>query len=443
MTADIFNVYIIGFAQVFLQTRFSRDFLKSGISEKRCILLAAIIGAAVSILSAEYPAEPVVFVLLLASGTLIMKPYKKDRAIKSGAYTEVLCRYRAAKVCLFRKINYAAVKDSAFCAVTSAVIMQLCFGICACIECMLLKFALDPFWAVIITAAGNILPLAMSYACYKIIALKMTAYTAVRNSPAAVIFPLILIFGLDLFINKFFYGNTVSTENMPPVSVHAGLLAVRILCLASVMSVIWAYNKLIISQLAESGYKLCKQYAERSRALYDSTALFRHDFKNHLLVIGGLIDKKEYDKARKYTENLCGQIGGTFFGYATGRLAADVILGEKLCRLDGIDIKCSLKIPDDFKIDDIDLCVIISNAVDNAVNACNRMSGGRYIEISCRRTADMLLIEFENSYDGKPFSYGTGLAGIKAAAGKYNGRTFISTDKNVFKLKLLFNIRPV
>ncbi len=405
---DILNVYLIGIADTFLQLWFSRGFLKSEISSKKYILLILIEGAVINLLPVGYLACSVIYTLILfITGTAVMRSDKKSAAI---------------------------------CAVTSMVIMQLCFGICAGIEGMLLKYIYNTEAAFIIAVVGNILPLVMSYIFYKIIMLKIPLYTAVNNSPIAVIFPLILIFGLDLFINNSLYGNTISTEDMLPAGTHAKLLAVQFLCLASVLCIIYAYSKLIASQAAEREYRLNKQYAEKSKALYDNAASFRHDFKNHLLVIAGLIDKKEYEKAKIYTENLYGQSSIMSFRYSTGRPVVDILIEEKLPQDDDINIICDLKIPSDFEIDDIDLCIIISNALDNALSACKKVSSDKFIYIYGRRTANMLLIEFENSYDGKAFSEGTGLANIRAAANKYNGKAFIKADNNRFDLKILFNI---
>lgn len=412
MTYDILynflNVYLVGVADMFLQLWFSRGFLKSEISFKKYILLILIEGAVINFLPVGYLSSSVIYILLLfITGTIVMRSDKKSAAI---------------------------------CAVTSMVTMQLCFGICACIEGMLLKYIYNTAFAFIIAIVGNIMPLVMSYVCYKFIMSKIPLYKTVNNSPITVIFPLILIFGLDLFINNSLYKNPVSTEDMLPADTHAKLLAVRFLCLASVLCIIYAYGKLIASQAAEREYRLNKQYVEKSKALYDNAASFRHDFKNHLLVIAGLIDKKEYEKAKIYTENLYGQSSLMSFRYSTGRPVVDILLEEKLPQNDGINIRCDLKIPHDFEIDDIDLCIIMSNALDNAFAACKNISSDKFIYVSGRRTAEMLLIEFENSYDGKAFSEGTGIANIKSAVKKYNGKAIIKTDNNKFNLKILFNI---
>ncbi len=405
---DFLNVYLIGIADTVLQLWFSRGFLKPEMSLKKYILLTLIEGAVINLLPVGYLSGSVIYVLILfITGTAVMKSDKKSAAI---------------------------------CAVTSMVIMQLCFGICACIEGMLLKYIYNTGFAFIFAVAGNILPLIMSYICYKIIMIKASSYKAADNGSVAVIFPLILIFGLDLFINNSLYGNTISTEDMLPAGTHAELLAVHFLCLASVLCIIYAYSRLIALQAAEHEYRLNKQYAEKSKALYDSTASFRHDFKNHLLVITGLIDKKEYEKAKIYAGNLYGQSRIMSFRYSTGRPVVDILLEEKLSQNDDINIRCDLKIPGDFEIDNIDLCIIMSNALDNAFAACKNISSGKFIYISGRRTADMLLLTFENSYDGRDFSDGTGIANIKAAVKKYNGKVIITTDNNKFNLKILFNI---
>lgn len=405
MSAAILNS-TAAFAQTFLQLWFIRRFLSSAVSEKHFILLAAAIGTAVNLIPVHESFKSLMHVfLLITAGEKVLKTDRKTAAV---------------------------------CAVTAAVIMQLCFGICGCAMSMLIKAAYTPLPAFVIFTAGNTLPFVIAYGLYKTAAFNIPGITAVQNGAAGIILPLCLIFLIDIYINSVFYGNTIDTETFPPASVHARILAFRILCLASVISIIRLYGTLTGMQTAQREYELKKQYAKRSEMLYGKTVSFRHDIKNHLLAVKGLIDKNEYTAAGQYLRELCGSAGELSFPFSTGRPVIDVLLDEKLSSLENIDVSCSFKLPEDFEISDTCLCIIISNALDNAVNACNKISENRYIHISCRCLADMALFEFENSFDGKEFSEGTGLANIRAAAGKYRGKASISAEKNSFRLRIIF-----
>lgn len=92
---------------------------------------------------------------------------------------------------------------------------------------------------------------------------------------------------------------------------------------------------------------------------------------------------------------------------------------------------------------DIDFCVILSNALDNGIRACREMEDeeNKYIRVTGRIQGDLILMEIENSFSGRAMlREGTGLANIKAAAGKYHGAVSIKTEGRVFLLSVLLII---
>jgi sensor histidine kinase YesM len=95
-----------------------------------------------------------------------------------------------------------------------------------------------------------------------------------------------------------------------------------------------------------------------------------------------------------------------------------------------------VKIPSPCAIDNLDLCVIFSNAVDNAVKACEQIqSGDRYIRISGKQKGDLFLLEIENSCSDE-YSYqkgsGIGLSNIETVAEKYHGAVDTEMEETWF-----------
>ena len=94
-------------------------------------------------------------------------------------------------------------------------------------------------------------------------------------------------------------------------------------------------------------------------------------------------------------------------------------------------------------IADIDFCIIFSNALDNAISACNRVPNDnqKYIHITGKVQGDFLLIEIINSHSGRgSIRSGTGLANIKAVAEKYHGAMEVRIDGDIFVLSVLLII---
>ena len=109
----------------------------------------------------------------------------------------------------------------------------------------------------------------------------------------------------------------------------------------------------------------------------------------------------------------------------------------------GIDVDCSLLLPYPCCLRDIDICIILSNALDNAIQAVKRLDAGmeKYIHVSGRIQGDFLMMEIENSFHGKgAFKKGTGLSNVNAVAEKYGGAMSIETQENKFVLHVLLII---
>lgn len=113
--------------------------------------------------------------------------------------------------------------------------------------------------------------------------------------------------------------------------------------------------------------------------------------------------------------------------------------------------------PANLNIQSYDIGVILGNALDNAFEACQKLSAvpgeNPYICLSSFQKGKMFFIEIENSFDGKLIrrkhsefpvtdkedkkSHGIGLTNIKSTAEKYGGAVDWSVNKNVFMLTVM------
>ena len=94
-------------------------------------------------------------------------------------------------------------------------------------------------------------------------------------------------------------------------------------------------------------------------------------------------------------------------------------------------------------IRDVDICIALSNALDNAIHAVKNLGAGieKYIHVFGRIQGDFLMMEIQNSFQGKSaFKKGTGLSNVKKVAEKYGGAMSIETQENVFVLHVLLII---
>ena len=118
---------------------------------------------------------------------------------------------------------------------------------------------------------------------------------------------------------------------------------------------------------------------------------------------------------------------------------------DGICRERGIDFTVRLNVPADTEqITDAELCVIFGNLLENAVEACGRMSEGRkFIRLNSAVHLGTLTITMDNSFDGqvrqengkfrssKRDDFGVGLSSIQEVARKCGGEARFEPDGRV------------
>jgi len=162
-------------------------------------------------------------------------------------------------------------------------------------------------------------------------------------------------------------------------------------------------------------------------------------------VVKDLLRKGNSVQALNYIGDMESMSVELSFPCSTNNPVVDMLAGNKLGIAEslGIDVHCSLLLPYPCLVRSIDFCIILSNALDNAIHACKRMDHGavKYICVTGRIQGDFILLEVENSFQGENvFRRGTGLSNIKAVAEKYHGSMSIKTQDSVFLLSVLLII---
>lgn len=338
-------------------------------------------------------------------------------------------------------------------AVTTVEIMQLNYGISNFVLVMVSSFVLtsDLKMTFAIIVFFDLLALCGSALCYYAVYRHFAPHGAKKSRYSLMILtPVLMVFLLEGYINRSFYGNTVdlggSFQKAGPV--HYQVFAIQILGIASLFCILYAYGRLEESfrlntqlSLLEQESRSLRQYVDEAKTRYEKTKSFRHDLKNHIMMVRELLQNEKPAEALQYLNDLESVTQDLSFPCSTNHPTLDILLGNKLgiAGNEGVDVSCSLHLPYPCSVADIDFCIILSNALDNAIHACRRMEGGhRYIHISGSLQGDFLLLTVENSFEGNDsYSQGTGLANIKSTVEKYHGAMNIRMEGSVFCLSIL------
>ncbi len=190
-------------------------------------------------------------------------------------------------------------------------------------------------------------------------------------------------------------------------------------------------------------------YVENLEQLIGRLKSERHDFNNHLSVIHGLLESGETDKAKSYASELVKDAAEyqsiVFVPYPALR----ALLNHKLssARDSGIELRLDVNLPKGLSLSEFDLAAILGNLVDNAMEACARISGGaRYIDLTLKYQPDYLVVRIGNPFlpapAGKrsakpdPENHGFGLKNVAHLVSKHNGFMEIKRDNGVFEVDI-------
>lgn len=244
-------------------------------------------------------------------------------------------------------------------------------------------------------------------------------------------------------------GEILSVQNIR----HGELLFLQIFACACLLLTLYAYQKILkILQAEQKVLLLEQQAAEQEIYLQEAvlrdqkTRAFRHDIKNHLTVLAELLRAGETDRACDYLAHLDETAAALSCTVCTGNAAVDALLGSKLLLAEQKDIRirCELKIPAQNMVKDMDWCILLSNALDNAVKACTELpKEERQINLASRKKGNFYLLMAENRCAKELTRVpedGIGLSNIRAVAAKYHGTVKNTVSEGVYRLQIFLTI---
>lgn len=213
-------------------------------------------------------------------------------------------------------------------------------------------------------------------------------------------------------------------------------------------------------QFAEE-YDYFKAYRKQQKA----TAEFRHDFNNHMLLLQGMLAEGNYGKAAEYLHALS---QAPFYGKAgkklgfgkqvlTGNELVDIILRAKADRLEEQQTEVSSNggLGKLSFMEDVDICILFSNLIDNAIEANEKYNGTRFLTLHAAHNASLLMIAISNPMNGRlqeqegrllsskkeeDAPHGIGLQNVFSVVHKYGGEASVQTDKQTFTITITFPI---
>lgn len=195
----------------------------------------------------------------------------------------------------------------------------------------------------------------------------------------------------------------------------------------------------------QNQFQVMQQSQEDLRSL-------RHDLKNHLLLVQTYLESNKIESAIQYIKDIT-QTHSTMKTYVhSGNEETDCVLNYllDLAQQMECEIHTSIKIPSETFMSTLDLNILISNLLTNAIEATSPCDH-KYLNIAMKYDRCILYISIYNTYQGTLcrqnnyfrttkkdwISHGYGFKNIHAVIEKYHGDSSFRTENNIFKADII------
>ena len=188
---------------------------------------------------------------------------------------------------------------------------------------------------------------------------------------------------------------------------------------------------------------------------YKQVREFKHDIENQFSVLNDMLENNDIVSAKEYLVKLSSFVRLANRLCYTGNNAVDSIVNIKgsLAQTYNIEFICKVNIITSIKVDELELCRIIGNSLDNAIEGCQRAgTPHKHIWISLTEEREKLFLVITNTSDKVDTAvlsstkkekglHGIGMSSIKSSVERLEGLMNYSYENGIFKLNIMVHNR--
>ena len=197
---------------------------------------------------------------------------------------------------------------------------------------------------------------------------------------------------------------------------------------------------------------LIRKYCDEVEGMYAKMRGWRHDYHNHIQALQASMALGKYDEVNAYLRQLNDDLTQVDTSIKTGRVMVDAILNGKIniATQNNIPVNAKAVIPNGVTVSDVDLCVIIGNLLDNAVEENKKLPlEDRFIRVYIGRKNTQLYLAITNAAgkkqdrrgglfsSSKGLNHGFGLGRVRSLVQKYGGIFSADSEDGGFNAEIL------
>lgn len=201
---------------------------------------------------------------------------------------------------------------------------------------------------------------------------------------------------------------------------------------------------------------LIRKHCEEVENMYRQVRGWRHDYKHHIQTMKAHLALGQYGELEQYLDELDEDLTTVDTVVKTGNVRIDAILNSKLgvAKSKEIEVNAKAFVPKEMAVSEVDLCVIIGNLLDNAIEACEREPEGerQFIRVYIDILKEQLYIYVSNSMSDdvkrqgnsylsvKAGEHGFGLMRVDRVVKRYNGYLNRQHEEGVFVTEIMLGL---
>ena len=250
--------------------------------------------------------------------------------------------------------------------------------------------------------------------------------------------------------------------SISPVSNNAGIYTVLVFIGILVVNIVVCYLLVDLgrknvaireNEVLRLSQEYNRQYIDNATAEYDTIKKIQHDFKNSYSTIYNLIKSGNIAEANKQIESNLELLQSFDVFVKSNNAIVDTVVNAKLTEAKSFGIDCTCICGTGFEsIDNLDLCRLLSNMLENAVTSCvTSKRNDKQISLILSFDGSNYIIDLKNSVDESVLTnnpelrttkdnqheHGYGVKIIKDIAKKYNGLCDFYEEGNIFCCKVV------
>lgn len=217
------------------------------------------------------------------------------------------------------------------------------------------------------------------------------------------------------------------------------------------------FGRAIDKRIAAFQSDLIQKHCEEVQNIYRQMRGWRHDYHNHIQAMKVHLAMGQTSQLEDYLGQLDTDLTQVDTVLKTGNVMVDAILNSKLSLAKSREISVNAKafVPEELKVSEVDLCVLIGNLLDNAMEACTRKENDQsseppWIRVYLGTLKGHLYLSVSNSVSGQVRksgkrylstkdspSHGFGLMRVDRIAEKYGGYVNRQNEEGVFATEIM------